>query len=235
MYPNHIGIILDGNRRFAKKIMKHPWLGHKAGLYKAREMLEWTCSLNIKYITAYILSLENITSRPRTELAMILRYIGKETDEILKNKEHVVNRNKIKVRFIGRLGVLPEKLQKKMHLVEKATAKNDEFFLNIAVAYGGQQEIVDATKKIVDKCLKGVIKPSQLDEILLKNNLYTNGHPCPDMIFRTGGEKRLSNFLPFQSAYSELIFIDTQWPEITRNDLMKALREYERRLRRFGK
>jgi tritrans,polycis-undecaprenyl-diphosphate synthase [geranylgeranyl-diphosphate specific] len=233
MIPKHVGIILDGNRRFAKELMKKPWEGHKMGLEKAREVLHWACEKGIKYMTAYTLSIENFKSRPKRELDMILKYIGKEADNIVKNKNHPAHKHKIKVRFIGRTRLLPKSLRKKIKNAEKSTKNYKNHVLNIAVAYGGQQEIVDAVKKIVKKSLKGEIK--QINEELIKKHLYTDGQPYPDMIYRTGGERRLSNFLSFQSAYSELIFTDKKWPEITKKDFLGALKEFERRQRRFGK
>lgn len=235
MLPNHIGIILDGNRRFAVRIMKKPWIGHYHGIKKSREVVQWTCEKGIKYMTAYVLSLENMATRPKAELGMILKYLRNETNEVIKNRNHVIHRFKIKTRFIGRLPMLPDDIQENMRKIEGMTRKYKKHFLNVAVAYGGQQEIIDAVKKILEKGLKGIIKPSDLNEKLLKDHLYTNGQPFPDMILRTGGEKRLSNFLPFQSAYSELIFLDKKWPEMSRQDFDEALEEYSNRKRRFGK
>lgn len=231
----HIGVILDGNRRFARELMKRPWEGHKLGLIKSREVLQWACEAGIKYITAYVLSLENITTRPKKELQLILKYLGQEAENILKNSRHVVHRFNVRVSFIGRTHLLPKDLQKKLASVEKKTGMYKKYFLNIAVAYGGQQELVDATKKILEKGLKGVIRPADLSIKILREHLYTNGQPMPDMIFRTGGEKRLSNFMPFQSAYSELIFTDKRWPELTKQDFQAAINEFENRQRRFGR
>lgn len=233
--PKHVGIILDGNRRFAKQLMKMPWEGHKYGLEKSRQVLEWACDYKIKYLTAYVLSLENLAKRPRRELQLILHYLDGEAENIIKNKNHVVNRRKINVRFIGRTNLLPIWLQNKLKHVEKKTKSYKKYYLNIAVAYGGQQELVDAIKAIMQKGLKGLIKPAELDENIIKQHLYTNGHPHPDLIIRTGGERRLSNFLSFQSAYSELIFLDKKWPEITKQDFLESLEEYSNRKRRFGK
>lgn len=233
--PAHIGVILDGNRRFAKRLMKTPWLGHKYGLEKTRRVLQWACEAGIKYITAYTLSLENLSSRPKEELKMILKYLDMEADNVLENKDHAIHKFNVRVRFIGRIHVLPKQLQKKLVMVEKKTAKYTNHVLNVALAYGGQQEIVDAMKQILLKGIKGAIKPSDIDDAMIKRHLYTNGQPYPDLIFRTGGEKRLSNFLSFQSAYSELIFTDKKWPELTRKDFDAALREFSSRKRRFGK
>ncbi len=233
MLPQHIGIILDGNRRFAKELMKRPWEGHKKGLEKARDVLEWSCESGIKYLTAYTLSLENMTSRPKKELELILKYFGEEMDDILK-KDHIVHRYGVKVRFIGRTHILPDGLRAKMDKVREMTKNYKNHTLNIAIAYGGQQEIVDAVKKILEEGLKGIIKPSDLDETMMKEHLYTNGQPYPDLIIRTGGEKRLSNFLPFQSVYSELIFTDVRWPAFSKKNFEGALKEFGDRKRKFG-
>ena len=173
-------------------------------------------------------------TRPERELSFILRQLESEADNILSDTGHVVHKFNVRVRFIGRLNEFTDKLQEKFSSVEKATSGHHEHFLNVAVAYGGQQEIIDAVRKILEEGLKGVIKPSDLDENILKEHLYTNGQPYPDMIFRTGGEKRLSNFLPFQSAYSELIFTDRKWPELTKDDFESALKEFSDRKRRYG-
>ncbi len=233
--PTHLGVILDGNRRFAKELLKRPWEGHKLGMLKAREVLNWACESGIKYVTAYTLSFENLKTRPKRELEMILNYLDNETEEILTDATHIVHKFNIKVRFIGRVHMLPYKLQEKMKRVEEKTLKYKKHFLNIAVAYGGQQELVDAMKKILEEGLKGIIRPSDLNETIIKEHLYTNGQPYPDMIFRTGGEVRLSNFMSYQSAYSELIFTDKRWPELTREDFNSALEEFARRQRKFGK
>ncbi len=234
MIPQHIGIILDGNRRFAKELMKKPWIGHKYGLKKAREALAWACKKGIKYMTAYALSLENIKNRPEKELSLILKYLEKECDDMLHDKNHPIHKYSVNVRFIGRIRLLPNKLRQKIKKVENMTKKYKKHFLNIAVAYGGQQEIVDATKKIIRDVVRGKLDPSRINERVISKNLWTNGCPEPDMILRTGGEKRLSNFLPFQSAYSELIFVNKKWPEMREKDFDAALREFENRKRRFG-
>jgi tritrans,polycis-undecaprenyl-diphosphate synthase [geranylgeranyl-diphosphate specific] len=233
MLPKHVGMILDGNRRYAKELMKKPWEGHKYGIKKVREVLDWVVESKIKYTTAYTLSLENLKTRPKRELDYILKILKDEMKLILKDKTHVVNKKKINMRFIGRRHVLSKDLQELMAKVEEKTKNNKKHFTNLAIAYGGQQEIVDATKKIVEQCMKGVINPAELDEKIIKQNLYTNGNPYPDMIIRSGGEKRLSNFLPFQSAYSELFFTDKKWPELTKEE--GFLEEFKTRQRRFGR
>jgi len=232
--PLHIGMILDGNRRFAKELMKRPWEGHSMGLEKARDVLEWSCEAGIKYITAYVLSLENLQSRPKTELRYILKYLGEEADNILQNKKHAVHKYNVRVKFIGRTQLLPQALQDKLAKVEALTKPYSKHQMNVALAYGGQQEIVDAARRILEEGLKGVIRPSDLDEKIMKEHMYTNGQPYPDLIVRSGGEKRLSNFLPFQSVYSELIFTDKRWPELTKKDFESFLSEFDSRKRKFG-
>lgn len=235
MIPQHVGIIMDGNRRFSKELLKMaPWKGHEYGVKKARDVLEWACERGIKYMTTYALSIENLSTRPKKELDMILNYIGEEAVSILSDDNHPVNRFKVGVKFIGRVWLLPSKIQDKIKNVEVFTKNNKKHFLNIAVAYGGQQEITDATKKIVSEVLKGALRPSDLNETIIKEHLFTNGQPAPDLIIRTGGEKRLSNFLPFQSAYSELIFLDTRWPAFSEQEFDDCLKEYSNRQRRFG-
>ncbi|MBI5332075.1 MAG: di-trans,poly-cis-decaprenylcistransferase [Candidatus Aenigmarchaeota archaeon] len=231
---NHLALILDGNRRFAKHIMKNPWEGHRIGLDKARQAIEWTCNHGIKYITAYVLSYENLKTRPALELNYIFKYLEDELDCVLEDKTHIVNRNNIKVNFIGRTDELPIMLREKLGKVAEHTKNNSEFVLNIALAYGGQQEVVDAVKHITEKAMKGILSPAQLNEDVIKEHLYTNGQPFPDLIIRTGGEKRLSNFLPFQSVYSELMFFDKHWPEMEESDFLEAFKEFENRKRRFG-
>jgi len=230
----HLAIVMDGNRRLARELLKRPWEGHRLGLDKARDVLQWCCELGIKHATTYALSLENLAKRPKRELAYILKYIGMEADNILTNKTHPVHKFKVKVRFIGRIHLLPSWLRKKMSAVEAATKSYKKHILNIAIAYGGQQEITDAIKSIMQKALKGVLSPANLNDRIVREHLYTNGQPAPDLIIRTGGEHRLSNFLPYQAAYSELIFLDKRWPEFSREDLVACIDEFEQRQRRFG-
>lgn len=232
--PRSVGIIMDGNRRFAREIMKRPWEGHSFGTRKAREVLEWAHELGIKYVTVYALSLENLDSRPRNELKKILEYIEKEMDVVLSGN-HVVHETGTKVRFIGRRKLLPEAIQEKMKRVEKLTEKHGNHLLNLAVAYGGQQEILDACKSISMKVSRGLLKPGQINEELFRESLYTDGFAYPDLIIRTGGERRLSNFLLWQAAYSELAFTDRRWPEFTRDDFISIIKDFQKRERRFGK
>ncbi|MBI4017574.1 MAG: di-trans,poly-cis-decaprenylcistransferase [Candidatus Aenigmarchaeota archaeon] len=233
--PQHVGIILDGNRRFARELLKQPWYGHKAGIQKARDVLQWADELGIPYVTAYVLSAENYNTRPKRELQMILKYFSEELDAVL-SQDHIVHRTQTRLRFIGRLDLLPGELQKRMMKAEHLTSHYSKHFMNVCVAYGGQQEIVDACRAIAERVSGGTIRPNEIDERLFAHYLYLNGSaPYPDLILRTGGEKRLSNFLLWQSAYAELFFIDKRWPELDKRTFVSILKEYASRQRRFGK
>ncbi len=233
--PEHVGIIPDGNRRLAKRLMKKPWKGHEWGLEKIVKALEWCRELGIKTMTFYLLSLENIEKRPKGELNFIFSLARKEIENILKDKEHIVHRNKVKVNFFGRLDLLPKDLQEGIRKVTERTKNYSDYFLNLAIAYGGRQEIVDASKRVAFDVSRGIVDPEKINESLLRTYFWTNGFSDPELVIRTGGEKRLSNFLPFQSTYSELIFLDKFWPELEKEDFFKAVREFEERQRRFGK
>ena len=232
--PQSIGIIMDGNRRFAKELMKRPWKGHEFGVSKARKVLRWSDELGIEYLTIYALSVENLKTRPNMEFRKILHYFEKELDEVLTGN-HIAHETKTRVKFIGRIGLLKKDLRNKMKKVEEMTKDYDKHLLSVAVAYGGQQEIVDACKKISLEVMDGMIEPHQINESLFKESLYTNGFQCPDLIIRTGGERRLSNFLLWQSAYSELAFTDQKWPEFSRENFVSIIKDYQKRERRFGK
>lgn len=230
-----MGIILDGNRRFARELMKQPWYGHKIGVAKAREVVQWAEEFDIPCVTAYVLSAENYYTRPKRELKMILKYFDEELEVVLSG-DHPVHQTGTRVRFIGRLHILPEELQKKMRKVEHLTSRYTKHKLFVCVAYGGQQEIVDACRAIAEKVSGGSIKAAEIDERLFSHYLYMNGDvPYPDLILRTGGERRLSNFLVWQSAYSELFFVDKRWPELDKKTFKRIIAEYSKRQRRFGK
>ncbi|MEM5812231.1 MAG: polyprenyl diphosphate synthase [Candidatus Aenigmatarchaeota archaeon] len=233
--PVHIGIIPDGNRRFAKRLVSQPWKGHSWGTEKIKEVFEWCRDAGIKIITVYALSLENLANRPKKEIDYLLNLARKEAREVISNKSHFVHENRIRLSFFGRLELLPKDLQKDIAKARSITKHYSNYFINFAIAYGGRQEIVEASRRISEKIAKGVLEPGDVDEIVFRQNLQTNGHPDPDLIIRTGGEKRLSNFLLFQSAYSELAFTDTYWPAITKKEFMSILRDFGKRERRFGR
>lgn len=217
----------DGNRRLAKRLLEKPWKGHEWGVGKLYTVLEWCREVGVKIVTFYALSLENLTKRPKEEIEYLFLIMKKELDDILSNPDHAVHKNKIKMTIFGKRELLPQDLQRKIHDVEERTAGYDQFAVNFALAYGGRQEIIDAATILTTEG-----KP--VTEETFRQHLWTNGHKDPDLIIRTGGEKRLSNFLPFQSVYAELAFIDNFWPELTKEEFMKVIDDYSQRQRRFG-
>jgi len=231
--PEHIAIILDGNRRWASELSLNPWVGHDYGGEKTEELLEWCLDLGVKSITLYAFSTENF-QRSSREVKEILRVIEKKLGDLLTDER--IHKNKVRVKVIGRPGLLPKSLQKMIERVEKATKDYDEHFLNLALAYGGRAEIVDATRKIAAKVKDGVLAPDEIDEEIFEGHLYTShlSKQDPDLIIRTSGEERLSGFLLWQCAYSELCFLDVYWPAFRRIDLLRAIRTYQMRKRRFG-
>ncbi|MBS7616381.1 di-trans,poly-cis-decaprenylcistransferase [Candidatus Bathyarchaeota archaeon] len=231
--PEHIAIILDGNRRWASEKELDPWLGHKEGAEKVEQLLDWCLKLNVKSITLYAFSTENF-QRSREEVDEIMKIASEKLQKILLDER--IHKNNVRVKVIGRIALLPEHLQKIIADVEKATQNYDKHFLNIAFAYGGRAEIVDAAKKIAEKAQKKELNPEDVDEKLFERYLYTSHLPKqePDLIIRTSGEERLSGFLLWQSAYSELCFLDVYWPDFRLIDLLRAVRTFQKRKRRFG-
>lgn len=232
--PEHIAIILDGNRRWARESGLKPWVGHYYGADKTKDVLKWCLDLNVKSITLYVFSTENF-QRPREEVERLMQLFREKLQEILESEE--IHRYKVRVKVIGRVNLLPPSLQTMIRKVEERTKDYDERFLNLAIAYGGRAEIVDATKKIARKIAAGELSPEEIDEKVFERHLYTAFLPKqdPDLIIRTSGEERLSGFLLYQSAYSELCFLDVYWPEFRRIDLLRAIRTFQKRKRRFGK
>jgi tritrans,polycis-undecaprenyl-diphosphate synthase [geranylgeranyl-diphosphate specific] len=232
--PEHVAIILDGNRRWAAHKALISWIGHRHGADKIDELMDWCIELEVKFITLYAFSTENFR-RPPKEVEEIMKLIEEKLYSILENER--IHENKIRVKAIGRVDLLPKSTQEVIQRVEDTTKMYDERFLNVAVAYGGRAEIVDATKKIATKVKNGELKTEKINEKLFEKYLYTAHMPKQDadLIIRTSGEERLSGFLSWQSAYSELCFVDVNWPEFRLIDLLRAVRTYQRRKRRFGK
>ena len=231
--PLHVAIIMDGNRRLAKRLMKEPWKGHEYGAKKVYDFLGWCKELNIKYVTLYSFSIQNF-SRPKEEFDFLMDLFEREFKSIT-DPNHDAHKNKIRVRVMGRVWMLPERVQKAIRNAEEATKNYNDYHVNFAIAYGGQEEITDGVRDIAKKVSEGILKPEDIDEQLIRHSLYTDGTPYPDFIMRTGGEKRISNFLLWQGAYSELLFLDKMWPEIEKEDLVKAVEEFKARDRRFGR
>ncbi|MFQ6096061.1 MAG: polyprenyl diphosphate synthase [Candidatus Bathyarchaeia archaeon] len=232
--PEHIAIILDGNRRWAINRSLKPWVGHHYGAKKTEELLKWCLKLGVKSVTLYAFSTENFR-RSSDEVEEIMSIFEEKLREISKNED--IHMHKVRVKAIGRLNLLPKRLQELIREVEMATKDYDEHFLNIALAYGGRAEIIDAAKNIARNVGKGTIDPEDIDEDIFEKFLYTSHMPKqdPDLIIRTSGEERLSGFLLYQSAYSELCFLDVYWPEFRWIDLLRAIRIYQKRKRRYGK
>lgn len=231
--PEHIAIVLDGNRRWASEKSFEPWLGHEKGAEKVEQLLDWCLKLDVKSITLYAFSTENFR-RSKTEIDEIMRVAEEEFRKILTDER--IHKNKVRVKVIGRVNLLPKNLQQLITDVERATQSYDEHFLNIAFAYGGRAEIIDATRKIAEKVQEGKLTPEKVDEQTFEKYLYTShmSKQDPDLIIRTSGEERLSGFLLWQSAYSELCFLDVYWPDFRVIDLLRAVRTFKNRKRRFG-
>ncbi len=232
--PNHMALILDGNRRWAKRHLAMTSVGHGKGADAVENLLDWCEELDIKIITLYALSAENL-SRNDQELQDLFDLIRMRLEKLLADPR--IHKSHMRVKAIGRIEMLPHPIQKVLENLESATKDYNERFLNIALAYGGHYEIVDAIKKIGQKIKDGRLNVEDIDRNVIESNLYTSHLPqaAPDMILRTSGEKRLSGFLMWQSAYSELVFMDIFWPEFRKIDLMRAIRTFQSRKRRLGK
>lgn len=228
--PKHIAIVLDGNRRYAKKLGMQPWKGHEFGLRKLEELFDWCQDLGIKELTLYSFSAENFR-RAKREINCLFSLFRQEFNK-MKQKNGIF-RNKIRINVIGRLNMFPEYIREAMLDVMEKTKNHNKLIVNFAMAYGGRQEITDAVKNIAENVKKGRIRVENINEELITNNLYLKSEP--DLVIRPGGEKRISNFLLWQSSYSEFFFTDKLWPEFTKQDLIKCIEEFERRERRFGK
>ncbi len=228
--PKHVGIILDGNRRFAKKLMLKPWKGHEWGAKKVEAVLSWCKELNVQELTLYSFSIQNF-DRPKEEFNYLMKLF---VDTFTRMKDDPrVKENDIRVQFIGRKHLFPEEVQQAMRDAEEATKTHKTYLLNMAMAYGGQEEILDATKKIAEEVQKGNVDTSKINKEYFEEHLYIKDQP--DMVIRTGGDKRSSNFLCYQSAYSEWFYLEKTWPEFEKEDFTQCIKEYMSRDRRFGK
>ncbi|NWF95349.1 MAG: di-trans,poly-cis-decaprenylcistransferase [Candidatus Thorarchaeota archaeon] len=231
--PRHVGIILDGNRRYAREHgLKVPWFGHHKGAKKVMDVLKILWEAGVKVCTLYAFSIENFQRQP-DEVREIMALAKEKFSEVVGNPD--VHRHKVRIHAIGRVDLLPEEVQAAIAAAEEETAKYSDHILNVAIGYSGRAELVDAVKAIASKISSGTLSPSDIDERLIEKHLYTNGVPDPDLIIRTSGEERLSGFLLWQSAYSELYFAQVYWPAVRRIDIWRAIRSYEQRSRRYGK
>jgi tritrans,polycis-undecaprenyl-diphosphate synthase [geranylgeranyl-diphosphate specific] len=228
--PRHIAVILDGNRRFSRQLMLKPWKGHEWGAKKVEKLLDWCREIGIKELTLYAFSWENF-NRPKEEFNYLMKVFNEEFGKLLSDER--VHRHRLRVNFIGRIWRFPEELQEKMRKLMEMTKGYDGYIVNFAMAYGGRAEVVDAAVKIATAVKEGRMKIEEINEESFSDNLYMKDEP--ELIIRTGGAQRTSNFLPWQSAYSELVFIEKLWPEFEKEDLIAAVAEYSRRERRFGR
>ena len=230
--PKHVAIIMDGNRRFAEEIGLATTDGHAKGKDKLEEMMQWCLDLGIKILTVYAFSTENLKRDPE-EVEYLMSMFEENFYKLGDDKR--LHDNGIRVTVLGQRELLPEKVREAIAYAEEKTANYHNYFYNIALAYGSRQEIVQAIKVIAQKVKDGEMKVEDIDEEAFSNYLYTAPFPDPDLILRTSGEERVSNFLLWQIAYSELYFTDVYWPGFRKVDFLRAIRSYQLRQRRFGK
>jgi len=227
--PQHIAVIMDGNGRWAKGKGKLRVFGHRNGVQSVRDVVEGAAELGIKYITLYTFSSEN-WNRPKLEVSAIMELmiatIHKEINNFMKNG--------IRLNAIGDLNMLPAKAYTELNSAIKKTSENTGITLTLALSYSSRREIVQAAKNIADKVQKGELNVADIDEETFENNLYTKGMPDPELMIRTSGEYRISNYLLWQIAYAELYFTPKLWPDFRREDLYEAIIDFQKRERRFG-
>ena len=228
--PNHIAVIMDGNGRWAKKKGKERIQGHKKGILSVRKLVEEASKINISYLTLFAFSTEN-WKRPKNEVSTLMDLIVLSLDKELKT----IIENKIKLNAIGDINSLPEEVKKKLKETIEKTKKNRKLILTIAINYGGKEEITNALKTIINKVKKNIILKENVDEELINTHLYSKNLPDVDLLIRTSGEKRISNFLLWKISYAELYFTNILWPEFNKNHFYKAIINYQKRERRFGK
>lgn len=229
LMPQHIAIIMDGNRRWAKEKGLDPKLGHKAGAETLEKIASFANKVGLKYMTVYAFSTEN-WKRTKEEVGALMVLLRSYLDKFL-NRESLRN---IRIRVLGDIEGLDSGLRDSINKIVEKSKNNTGLTLNIAFNYGGRAEIVRATKIIADKIKNDEVRMEDINEQLISNSLYTNGEPDPDLLIRPGGELRISNFLLWQLAYTEFLFIDKYWPDFSEEDLIDAIEVFEKRNRKFG-
>ena len=227
--PEHIGIIMDGNGRWAKKRGLPRSAGHTAGAQTFRKIARYCSNIGIKYLTVYAFSTEN-WRRPKDEIDALMRLFKDYMLEALRDFKD----DSIVLKFIGDRSAFSDDLLELMNENETESKDRDGMVLNIAMNYGGRAELISAMREIASQVAEGAVKPDSIDEEMISDHLYTKGQPDPDLIIRPSGENRISNFLLWQSAYAEYVIMDVLWPDFKENDLDAALIEYAKRNRRFG-
>ena len=230
MVPKHTAIIMDGNGRWAKQKGMSRIFGHQNGVAAVKKIVEAANKFKIKYLTLFTFSIEN-WDRPQSEVDTLMSLLV----ETLKDEFEDIFRNNIKLNAIGELDTLPDNVRDELYSIIHSTKNNSGMTLTLALSYGGKQEIFKAVKEISDKVKNDIISLDNFDDSLINDHLYTRDLPDVDLLIRTSGEQRISNFLLWQIAYAELYFTDTYWPDFTEEDLEKAIVEYQNRERRFGK
>lgn len=226
--PEHVAIIMDGNRRWAKKNNLNTTQGHKEGAENLKRIAKFANKIGIKYLTVYAFSTEN-WKRSQEEVGAIMKLLKFYLLDFFNWSDE-----NIKINVLGRIAELPKDLKDQIHKIEEKTKNNTGLVLNICFNYGGRDEIVTATKNIAQKVLDGELKIEDINEKLFSNYLYTANQPDPDLLIRTSGEERISNFLPWQISYSEFVFTDKFWPEYNEQEFLNSIQIYQKRTRRFG-
>ena len=228
---NHLAIIMDGNRRFAWRSNLATGLGHRIGKQKLERVIGWVLELNIPWFTVYALSTENL-NRPQEELDVLFDLYVEGLRDIADDER--IHENKVRVNIIGRRELLPERVNDAIDYAESKTADYDQFVFTVCLAYGSREEMITAIQSIAKDFAAGDISLDAINQQAVSDRLYTADMPDPDLVIRTSGEERISNFLLWQMAYSELYFTDVFWPSFSKKDLLKAIRTYQERGRRYG-
>jgi len=230
LLPLHVAVIMDGNGRWAKQRKLPRAEGHRRGAESAQAVIRVASELGVKYLTLYTFSMEN-WNRPKAEVEAIMRYLVM----YLKKETPDLNKQNVRLEVIGQTHRLPDRVQAQLEKTRAALAKNTGLTLVLALSYGSRAEIVDATRSIAQKAVKGTVAPDEIDEELLGSHLYTGHMPDPDLLVRTSGEMRLSNFLLWQMSYTEMVVTPVLWPDFRKPEFIAAIEEFARRHRRFGK
>lgn len=227
--PRHIAIIMDGNGRWAKKRSLPKIAGHRAGVKSVEEVIKTCKEIGVKVLTLYTFSTEN-WKRPRKEIDALMMLLGGYLD---RETERIAKEN-IRIHTIGKISALPPMIRLKLRKIEEKTINNEGILVNLALNYGGRSEIIDAARKISEEVKNNNLKPDDISEELFAGYLYTAGLPDPDLLIRTSGEARLSNFLLWQISYAEIYITNTLWPDFCRKELERAILDYQTRQRRYG-
>ena len=230
MLPKHLAIIMDGNGRWAKQQGKPRIFGHEKGAKTVREIIQEVSQIGIPYLTLYAFSTEN-WKRPKLEVEALMHLLSR----YLKKEVAIMQENNIRLNAIGDLESLPSKVRKELYKAIEQTQNNTSTTVSLALAYGGQQELLQMTQQLAQRVQQGLLTPQQITPELIQQTLYTQNIPPVDLLIRTSGECRISNFLLWQIAYAELYFTDILWPDFSPEELRKALANYQNRERRFGK